>query len=106
LIGEITVEELAKWRDDGRDFTLLDVREPDEVQIASIEGAQWIPMRDIPARVSELPKEHPIAVFCHHGGRSERVARYLAMQGFAEVLNVDGGIDAYAQRVDNNIPRY
>jgi rhodanese-related sulfurtransferase len=90
VLGEITVEELAKWRSDGREFTLLDVREPYEVQTASIEGACWIPMREIPARLQELPKEQPIVVFCHHG----------------EVVNVDGGIDAYADRVNSEIPRY
>jgi rhodanese-related sulfurtransferase len=106
VLGEITVEELAQWRNDGREFTLLDVREPYEVQTASIEGACWIPMREIPARLRELPKEQTVVVFCHHGERSERVARYLAMHGFTEVINVDGGIDAYADRINSEIPRY
>jgi len=106
MLREISVEELARWRDEDRAFTLLDVREPDEVRTASIEGAHWIPMREIPQRVHELPKDVPVAVLCHHGGRSESVARFLAMQGFSQVVNVDGGIDAYASRIDNNIPRY
>ncbi len=104
--GEISVEELAAWRADGRDFVLLDVREPVEVREASIAGAQLMPMREVPTRACELPKDRTIAVMCHVGARSERVAQFLAAQGFAHVVNVDGGIDAYAARIDKTIPRY
>ena len=104
--GEISVEELERWRSEGRDFVLLDVREPDEVRAAAIADARWIPMREIPSRIAELPKDRAIAVLCHHGGRSERVAAFLAGHGFHDVVNVDGGIDAYALRVDRAVPRY
>lgn len=106
MTGEISVEELAAWRSEGRDFVLLDVREPAEVQAATIADSRWIPMRDLPRRIDELPKDRAIAVICHHGGRSERVAAFLAGNGFSNVVNVDGGIDAYAQRIDTTIPRY
>lgn len=103
---EISVEDLARWRREGRDFVLLDVREPDEVAAAVLSDSVMIPMREIPARSNELPADKPIAVLCHHGGRSERVALFLTSRGFSDVSNVDGGIDAYASRVDSSIPRY
>ena len=104
--GEITVEELARWLREGRSFTLLDVRTEGEVALASIAGATWIPMGQIPGRFAELPTDLPIAVLCHHGGRSDRVAQFLTARGYADVVNVDGGIDAYAARIDASIPRY
>lgn len=106
MVRSITVEELAQWRASGKHFVLLDVREPFEVEAASLPDALHIPMRQIPARMNELAREAEVAVLCHHGGRSERVAQFLAMQGFPNVHNVDGGIDAYAKRVDRAVPRY
>ncbi len=103
---EISVKDLARWRREGKAFVLLDVREPDEVAAAALPESVMIPMREIPARVGELPQNTPIAVMCHHGGRSERVAAFLEARGFADVCNVDGGIDAYALEIDASIPRY
>jgi rhodanese-related sulfurtransferase len=102
----MTVEELAAWRASGKPFVLLDVREPFEIEVASLSDAVHIPMRQIPARMGELDRDAEIAVLCHHGGRSAQVARFLSAQGFASVHNVDGGIDAYAKRVDTGIRRY
>jgi rhodanese-related sulfurtransferase len=103
---QISVEELAQWRASGKPFVLLDVREPHELQLASLPDALHIPMRQIPARLAELDPESEIAVLCHLGGRSERVAQFLSVQGYRSVHNVAGGIDAYAKRVDKNVPRY
>lgn len=103
---EVSVEILAKRRAAEPDMVLLDVREPDEVATAHIDGAVHIPMREIAARADELDRSAAIAVFCHHGGRSERVVGYLTANGFANVVNVDGGIDAYAEKIDPSIPRY
>jgi len=105
-VSELSVEELAQWRASGKPFVLLDVREPFELQAASLPDALHIPMREIPARMKELDRSVEIAVLCHHGGRSARLAQFLAMQGFASVHNVAGGIDAYAKRVDTSIARY
>jgi rhodanese-related sulfurtransferase len=106
MYNDIDVTELAQWRSSGKRFVLLDVRDDDEVAYASIDGATHIPMREIAQRVSELQKDDEIAVLCHVGGRSARVAQFLAMQGFAHVSNVDGGIDAYSTMIDPSIPRY
>lgn len=89
---------------------LLDVREPWELRTASVPPAEFdvvaIPMNEIPGRLAELPQDRPIACLCHHGARSLRVAMFLAQQGFGEVANVAGGIDAWSQERDPGIPRY
>lgn len=105
-MADISVEDLAKRRADGEALMLLDVREPEEIAIASVEGATCIPMGEISARLSELDRGGPIAVMCHHGGRSAKVAAFLTAQGFTDVLNVEGGIDAYSERVNPSIPTY
>jgi rhodanese-related sulfurtransferase len=105
-MSDISVEQLAQWRASGKDFVLLDVREPFELHAASLPEATHIPMRQIPVRLQELDREAEIAVLCHYGGRSERVAQFLTAQGFTNVHNVDGGIDAYAERIDKTVPRY
>ena len=86
--------------------TLLDVREPDEVAIAAVEHALRIPMREVPARLAELDPSKPLVVMCHGGGRSRRVAEYLAQNGFGNVFNLTGGIDAWSREIDPSIPRY
>jgi rhodanese-related sulfurtransferase len=106
MIEEITVEELRRWRDGGKTFVLLDVREPEEVAIVRLADATWIPMREIPQRIGELDPSIPVAVICHHGGRSERVAAFLSARGFAQAVNVGGGIDAYAARIEPSLARY
>ncbi|GAC1498261.1 MAG: rhodanese-like domain-containing protein [Vulcanimicrobiaceae bacterium] len=103
---EISVEECAAWRSSGRPFTLLDVREPDEVATATLAGAMHIPMAQIPARLSEVPRDQEVVVMCHHGARSERIVRFLEANGFTEAINLEGGIDAWSQRIDPTIPGY
>lgn len=85
---------------------LLDVREPFEVALCAVPGSRHVPMRQIPESLSELPRDQPILVLCHHGGRSLRVTQYLRANGFTQVTNVAGGIDAWAEQVDQTIPRY
>ena len=89
---------------------VLDVREPYELQMASIQenGFQLctIPMGVIPPRLSELNPDQPIACLCHHGGRSMQVAHFLASRGFSHVANIAGGINAWSAEVDPSIPRY
>ena len=89
---------------------LLDVREPWEVQTASVAPEDCdllaIPMNEIPARIGELPQDRPIACLCHHGARSQRVAMFLAHQGYTDVANIAGGIDAWSRERDPGIPLY
>jgi len=104
--AEISVGELKRRHDAGEDFMLLDVREPEELATASIPWASAIPMAEIPSRMSELPRDKPIVVMCHHGGRSDRVAQFLQANGYDNAVNLDGGIDAWSTAIDRNVPRY
>lgn len=89
---------------------LLDVREPWEFALAQIQrpGAQTlhIPMRAVPARLPELPRTAPIVCICHHGARSAQVVAFLMQQGFDDVYNLAGGIDAWSTQVEPAVPRY
>jgi len=85
---------------------ILDVREPHEVAICSVDGAESIPMQEIPARLASLPRDRHLLVLCHHGGRSLRVCQYLRAQGFPAVTNITGGIDAWAREIDPRLTRY
>ena len=85
---------------------LLDVREPSEVATCQVAGSRPIPMRQIPEYAAELPHDRQILVLCHHGGRSMRVTQFLRANGFANVTNVSGGIDAWAMAIDPSLARY
>lgn len=107
MADEIEPEELAKrWGSDRSAFLLLDVREPEERAAANIEPSLHIPMDQVPDRLAEIPRDRPVVVFCHHGSRSAMVAGYLEGEGFAGILNLSGGIDAWAAQVDPKVPRY
>jgi adenylyltransferase/sulfurtransferase len=104
---EITVEEASRLLAAApHHVTLLDVREPHELRICRIEGSQHIPLRQIPARLDDLPRDQRLLVLCHHGGRSRHVTEFLRAHGFPAVSNVQGGIAAWAERIDPALPRY
>ena len=104
----IDVTSVKQLRDSSQPFVLLDVRNPDEHAAAKIAGSTFIPMGELQARLSELEphKQDHIVVHCHHGGRSMRVTQFLRQQGFTQVQNMDGGIDAWSLHVDPSVPRY
>ena len=85
---------------------LLDVREPWEFDTAHIEGSVLIPMRSINTQVSELDPAQETVVICHHGIRSRMVCRFLESQGFSNLINLAGGVDAWAREVDRDMPTY
>lgn len=85
---------------------LLDVREPWEFRICHIAGSQLIPMGRIPASLKALDPARETVVVCHHGIRSRQVAMYLAHQGFDSVINLAGGVDAWARDVDRQMATY
>lgn len=105
-VQEITVEELALWRNEGREHILLDVREGWELDLCSIDGALHIPMNEIPAGLDRIGRDEPVVVMCHHGGRSLRVAAFLQAQGFGKAINLAGGINAWADRIDSGMVHY
>lgn len=106
LPREISVAALQRLRHSGAEFTLLDVRDDDEVAVASLEGATHVPMDEVPTRLGELKSDGDIVVFCHSGGRSAHVAEYLRRNGFPSTANLAGGVDAWSREVDPTVPRY
>ena len=101
------IEFCERWPKGKREeVTLLDVREPAEIEIASLPDTTTIPMMEIPTRLAELNPDATVVVMCHSGGRSRRVAEFLIASGFSRVFNLTGGIDAWSQQIDPSIPRY
>ena len=79
---------------------------PSRIGFDSVDGAESIPMQEIPARLASLPRDRHLLGLCHHGGRSLRVCQYLRAQGFPAVTNITGGIDAWAREIDPRLARY
>jgi sulfur-carrier protein adenylyltransferase/sulfurtransferase len=104
-IPQITVLELKQRLDAGDNLMILDVREPFEYQIANI-GGTLIPMNEVPQRLAEIDRDREIVVQCRSGGRSQRVAQFLAAQGYPNVKNLAGGILAWADQIDSSITKY
>jgi rhodanese-related sulfurtransferase len=110
-IPEVDVEVLASYlADQTTNVQLVDVREPQEIAIASLEKFANLPLSQFPEWSDPIqnyldPHTETI-VMCHHGLRSAQVCQWLLSQGFTNVKNLSGGIDAYSIRVDPSIPRY
>jgi sulfur-carrier protein adenylyltransferase/sulfurtransferase len=104
---EITAEELAReLQEKGAGLVLVDVREPHEWEIAHIEGARLIPLGQLPERLRELDGHAEIVTHCHHGARSMKALQLLKGAGFSRVRSLEGGIDAWADRIEVGMPRY
>ena len=106
MVREISVAELKARRDRGEKPLVIDVREAWELQLASIPDVVHVPMNQVPARIAEFSKDAETIVMCHAGGRSMRVAQFLAGQGFTNVANLSGGIAAWSETVDATVPQY
>jgi rhodanese-related sulfurtransferase len=106
----ITVEELADRLPVEPDLQLVDVREPQELAIAALPGFINLPLSQAEswsqAITDHLDPEKETLVLCHHGMRSAQMCGWLLQQGFGQVKNITGGIDAYSARVDRTVPRY
>ena len=113
MIDQVRPSQLAAWFQAAAGQGLpvvLDVREAVELRAASVkpEGFELVavPMGTVPARLAELDPGRPIACLCHHGIRSQRVAAFLAGNGFAQVANIAGGIDAWSRELDPSVASY
>jgi rhodanese-related sulfurtransferase len=113
MLDQISPAQLAQWLQSlppTAKPVVLDVREPWERQTASVQADGFslltLPMGEIPARLAELDPQQPVACLCHHGARSQRVAMFLLQNGFDQVVNIAGGIDAWSQQRDTRVPRY
>jgi adenylyltransferase/sulfurtransferase len=98
--------DLKKKIDTKKPFVLLDVREPHEFQISRIPGSTLIPLGDVPKRWQEIPSDQEIVIHCKAGIRSAKALLFLQQQGYKNLLNLKGGIDAWAEEVDPSLPRY
>jgi len=103
---DITATELADRLHEKAAPMLLDVREPHELEISHLEGAKLIPLGQLAARLSELDTAQDMVVFCKGGTRSARALELLISAGFRKVKNLQGGINAWANQVDQNMPVY
>lgn len=113
MIAQVRPSELSEWLKSARalgDPVVLDVREPSELRAASVKADGFtlvaIPIGVIPPRLDELDPAQPVACLCHHGARSMQVAAFLQARGFAHVVNIAGGINAWSIELDPSIPRY
>ncbi len=101
-----TVTELKAMLYSKKDFQLIDVREEYEFEICNLNG-QLIPMGDIQDNVEKISKDKPVVIHCRSGKRSGNVIQYLESNfGFTNLYNLEGGILAWADEIDNSMPKY
>ena len=104
---EITATELKQKLDNGEDFQLIDVRQPDEFAFAKIEGAKLIPLGELINRMDEIDESKETIIQCKSGGRSAQAIMFLQRAGFTgDLKNLKGGITAWSNEVDPSIPKY
>jgi len=104
-IKQISAAEVKRLRDSGTTFEFLDVRTPEEREIATIAGTRLLDQATA-AEIERLPKDTMLVLHCHHGGRSQAAAEHFQSRGFTNVHNLAGGIDAWSKDVDPSVPRY
>ena len=104
-IPQLSVKELESRIDAGEDVFILDVREPHEYPIANI-GGKLIPQNDVPQRLAEIDRNREIVVHCRSGVRSQRIAEFLQQAGYSKVVNLAGGILAWADEIDPKMQKY
>lgn len=106
LYQSISPKQLAERLNAGEKLRFIDVREPQEFEIARLENAELLPLSRFNEWIDTLDAAEEIVVMCHHGIRSANVCMFLVRNGFEKVFNLDGGIDLWSFEVDENIPRY
>jgi len=103
---ELGPVELDALRREGRKHVLLDVREPHELQICKVEGSVDVPLGTLPQNLVRLPKDAPLVVMCHHGGRSMQAVTWLRGQGYTNAVNLRGGIHEWARQIEPGMATY
>jgi molybdopterin/thiamine biosynthesis adenylyltransferase/rhodanese-related sulfurtransferase len=104
---EVSVQDLKRALDDPKlAIKVIDVREPDEYEIAHIEGTTLLPMSALQQRYTELDPDSQYYLHCHSGGRSMRALQFLRQQGFKSLKSVAGGISAWSEEIDSSVPMY
>lgn len=102
---EISPKDLEQKLEQGT-VTLIDVREPDELEICKIDQAINIPLSQFEGRYEEVSKEGYVVVMCRSGGRSGRAIELLESKGYTNLANLKGGILAWADDVDQSLEKY
>lgn len=93
---QLTSEGLCQWQQEGKNFTIIDVREPWEHEAFNI-GGQLIPMGDLAAAIGQLPKDQPVVVYCEKGIRSVIAVQRLEAYGYNNLYNLNGGMKAWRE---------
>ncbi|MDP6115984.1 MAG: molybdopterin-synthase adenylyltransferase MoeB [Planctomycetota bacterium] len=103
---QLTVEDLKTKIDNNEDMLLVDVREPHEWEICHIDGARLVPLSQFTNEINQLNSAQEIVLLCHKGIRSLKALQFLHQAGFRKLKNLQGGIDAWASRIEPDMPRY
>ncbi len=105
---QMTAKELYAYLQAGNEPVLIDVREEEELEFGMIAGAKHIPMQTVPGRLNELEslKQTPIVLICRSGRRSEQIGEFLEQMGFKEIINLQGGMNAWATEIDTSMTVY
>lgn len=107
MLADITVTELKNQLERGEDIQLIDVREPAEYEICHLPGSMLIPLGEIPKSQARIATDKPVVVICHHGFRSAQAIGYLSHRfGYQNLINLKGGIHAWALQADPQMTQY
>lgn len=105
-MGELTVQELKEMLTAGKELQLIDVREPEEFEICNL-GGDLVPLGELPKQAHRVSRDKPVVMICHHGFRSAQAINYLSQRlGYDNLLNLKGGIHAWAVAVDRDMATY
>ena len=103
---DLSVTELKRELDQGRDLFLLDVREPHEFALGALPGGVLMPLGEVPKRWREIPTDREVVCYCRSGGRSARAIQFLKQNGITRIRNLTGGILAWSDQIDPSLPKY
>jgi len=106
---EVTPRDVRDMQQAGEEFVLLDCRTPEEYEAAKIDGAELLPLQEMPQRLDEIKEDFadkPIVIHCHHGTRSLQATLMLREVGVPDVKSMAGGIDVWSVDIDKSVPRY
>ncbi|MGH9366402.1 MAG: rhodanese-like domain-containing protein [Thermoanaerobaculia bacterium] len=105
-VPQFTVEELKQMQDRGESPALLDVREPHEYALSDLPGSIKVPLGSLPKSLEKVPKDRDLVVYCRSGARSGNAVQFLRQLGYEKAVNLAGGINAWAERIDPTMRKY
>lgn len=106
IYKDLHPSEVKKILDSKNRTRLIDVREEWEYRIAHIENTELMPMSNFMKYLDQLNADDELIIYCHTGGRSANICRFLADKGFKNLINLKGGIEAWSNEIDQSVPRY